>query len=120
MQRKYINLINIDCDHLAVGVVFNWLHREHPGHVKFLFCNENYRILNDSIVILVSNSWEKLIEIRQQYKLNESVYICGVCLGPVPESITELPNFTIHSGDIAAGLLYDVGVAIKEKVLHEC
>jgi len=104
---KYIALINVDCDDTALGIVYNWLNNKFTGFV--LYHGASYVMEAIAVVVLVSCDWEALIEERRRWTQKDDVYICGVCLGPVPQPLTELPNFTIHAGgDIISGLLYDI------------
>jgi len=115
MAFNNILLVNIDCDEAAAGMVHAWLNDKFANHT--IYSNLNSLTINVDVVVLVSNSWEKLIEAKRNCTHNADIYVCGVCLGQVPEPLTQLPNFTIHSGgDIFGGLLYDVETALKERI----
>jgi len=118
MDVDIVIFAHIDCDNVTIGLLYDSLHdRWGTGRVRLL----KYTSMTDlwvpfgiTAVILVANTWEQLYEARIKFT-DDSIYVCGVCLGDISEVLTELPNFTVHSGENLYGeLLHDLNLLERD------
>jgi len=117
MVDKKIAVINIDCDDIIAGIIFNQLYNKFGDSVSYFGIGACSFVSNVyDVVVLISSSWEVLIDVRNRWSKKREVYVCGVCLGLTPSPLTELSNFMIHSGvGSISGLLYDVEAELEKE-----